>query len=291
MSSMLQRHARNIASRPDRGERRSGAAGCGAIGSRFVSAPPSSTFALGARSFVRGARWLAVHPKLWPHAIVPALIAVVLVTTFAGAGAWAAWRLSAPLRTDASLLWRVLGVLEALAVGGVSVGVGALLGLSLAQPASGWALDHLSRTLDLSLGGVARPDGGWWETAWRGLRVILAGLAVSLPALGALLLLDVLFPPAMVVTVPLKFVIGALVVAWDLLDYPFGLRGTAVRERLRFMRAHLRPVLAFGACASLLLLIPGVGLLVLLPLGVTGATHLVAAIERGPGLPPSVKPG
>lgn len=250
--------------------------------------PPSLT--LGARSFVRGAQWVARNPRLWPHAIVPALLAVLMVTTFAGLGWWAAWKLSAPLRGDVSVLWQIVGLLEAVAVGGVSVGVGALLGLSLAQPASGWALDHLSRTIDLSLGGVDRPDGGWLETAWRGLRVTLAGLAVSLPLLGALLLLDLVFPPAMVVTVPLKFVIGALVVAWDLLDYPFGLRGMRVRERVRFIRANLRSVLGFGACASLLLFIPGVGLLVLLPLGVAGATQLVGEIERGASLLPPVKP-
>ncbi len=79
--------------------------------------------------------------------------------------------------------------------------------------------------------------------------------------------------------------------AWDLLDYPFGLRGMRVRERLRFIRANFRAVLGFGACASLVLVIPGVGLLVLLPLGVAGATHLVADVERGLSLPPSVKPG
>lgn len=251
--------------------------------------PP--TLVHGARSFVRGARWLLGHPKHWPHAVVPALLALVLVTAFAGVGVWAAWHFSAPLRGDGSVLWQVLGTLEAIALGALAVGVGALLGLSLAQPASGWALDSISRSLDASLGGADRPDDGWFATAWRGLRVTLAGLAVSLPVFALLLLVDVLFPPAIVVTLPLKFVVGALVVAWDLLDYPFGLRGVRVRDRLRFMRANFRAVLGFGACASLVLLVPGVGLLVLLPLGVAGATQLVAEIERGPSLPPPVKPG
>lgn len=248
-----------------------------------------SSLALGARSFFHGARWLALNPKLWPHAIVPALLALGMVTAFAGLGGWAAWRLSAPLRGDVSVLWQIVGVLEAIAVGGLAVGVGALVGISLAQPASGWALDHLSRAIEVSLGGEARPDGAWLETAWRGLRVTLAGLAVSLPLLAALLLLDLVFPPAMLVTVPLKFVVGAMVVAWDLLDYPFGLRGMRVRERLRYIRSNFRAVLGFGACASLVLFIPGIGLLVLLPLGVAGATHLVVAVERSLVLPAAVK--
>lgn len=248
-----------------------------------MQAPPPPTLALGARSFVRGARWLVTHPPQWPYALVPALFAMVMVVSFGGAGVWAALHLSAGHRAADSLGWQVVGVLESLAVGVVAVGVGVLLGLSLAQPASGFALDHLSRRLERTLGGPDRPDGAWLETAWRGLRVTLAGLAVSLPIFAVLLVVGMAVPFAVFVTVPLKFAVGSLLVAWDLLDYPFGLRGMRVRERVRWIRANFRAVLAFGASAALLLLIPGVGLLVL-PLGVAGATQLVVALE-GAGAP------
>ncbi len=239
--------------------------------------PPSLT--LGARSFVRGARWLITDPKQWPYAMVPALFAMVILTACGGAGVWAAWRVSEPLRSRDALGWQIVGALEALAVGIGAVGVGVLLGLSLAQPAAGFALDQISRRIDVSLGGVDRPDGSFWETTWRGLRVTLAGLAVSLPIFGVLLLVGAVVPFAVFVTVPLKFMLGSLLVAWDLLDYPFGLRGMRVRERLRWMRSNFRAVLGFGASAALLLLVPGLGLLVL-PLGVAGATQLVAEVER-----------
>ncbi len=239
--------------------------------------PPS--LLLGARSFVRGARWLITDPKQWPYAMVPALFAMVIVTVCGGAGVWAALRISAPLRARDALGWQIVGALETLAVGIGAVGIGVLLGLSLAQPAAGFALDQISRRIDVSLGGVDRPDGAWWETTWRGLRVTLAGLAVSLPIFALLLVIGMVVPFAVFVTVPLKFVLGSLLVAWDLLDYPFGLRAMRVRERVRWMRANFRAVLGFGASAAVLLLVPGVGLLVL-PLGVAGATQLVSEVER-----------
>lgn len=239
--------------------------------------PPPIT--LGARSFVRGARWLVTHPKQWPYAMVPALFALVMVTSFGGAGVWAALHFSHAHRTADALGWQIVGVLETVAMMVGAVGLGVLLGLSLAQPASGFALDQISRRLELSLGGPNRPDGAFMETAWRGLRVTLAGLAVSLPLFGLLLLVGMVVPFAVFVTVPLKFVLGSLLVAWDLLDYPFGLRGMRVRERLRWIRANFRAVLGFGASAAVLLLVPGVGLLVL-PLGVAGATELVTAVEK-----------
>jgi CysZ protein len=98
--------------------------------------------------------------------------------------------------------------------------------------------------------------------------------------LAMLALISALVPPAAVVTVPLKFVVSSLVIAWDLLDYPFGLRGMGVRARLGWMRENLGAVLLFGASTGALLLIPLLGLFVL-PCGVVAATELVVRVERG----------
>jgi CysZ protein len=78
----------------------------------------------------------------------------------------------------------------------------------------------------------------------------------------------------------LKFVVSSLVIAWDLLDYPFGLRAMGVRARLGWMRENLGAVLLFGASTGALLLIPLLGLFVL-PCGVVAATELVVRVERG----------
>jgi UDP-N-acetylmuramate--alanine ligase len=104
--------------------------------------------------------------------------------------------------------------------------------------------------------------------------------STSAPLIVALAIISALVPPAAVVTVPLKFVVSSLVIAWDLLDYPFGLRAMGVRARLGWMRENLGAVLLFGASTGALLLIPLLGLFVL-PCGVVAATELVVRVERG----------
>src|SRR5262249_54572504 len=93
-------------------------------------------------------------------------------------------------------------------------------------------------------------------------------------ALVGLFLIALFFPPAAVVTVPAKFVVCSWVMAWDFLDYPLGLRGLGVRARLRWC---LRP---FGAFTGFGLVWVGVCIvawvvLVLLPMGVAGATRML----------------
>jgi CysZ protein len=82
-----------------------------------------------------------------------------------------------------------------------------------------------------------------------------------------------------VVTVPLKFLVGAWLLAWNFLDYPLSVRGCGVRHRLRWVFTHFGAVTAFGLVWAMLLIVPGIFLLIL-PMGVAGATRLVVAAER-----------
>lgn len=235
----------------------------------------------GLHAFVRGAGWVISTPSAWPLAAVPVLVALALATLFVGGGVWGAFAASESLRHGGSALGAAGGWALTVVLVVAAVVVGWLVAITLAQPVSGPALDGLSRRVEASLGGQHRPDGPFWETVWRGLRVTLAGLAVGLPLIAALTVIGLVIPGAVVVTVPLKFVVAALLLSWDLMDYPFGLRGMRVRERVAFMRANLGAVLGFGLACSAVMLIPAVGLLVL-PLGVAGATRLVVATEREP---------
>ena len=63
---------------------------------------------------------------------------------------------------------------------------------------------------------------------WRSLQVTFTALLVGLPILAVLALVTFLAPPAAVVTIPLKFIGSALMIAWDFLDYPLSARGTTV---------------------------------------------------------------
>ncbi len=236
----------------------------------------------GLRAAFGGLKFIVLRPRSWPWSLVPVVVALVLVLGFGVSLGTLVWRLSSAWRHAAGL-WAVLGWLGSVgAILGSSV-VALLAGLSLAQSVAGFALEALSRQQEVELGGEARPDGSFWDSTWRGLRVTLAALALGLPVIVILSILGLVIPFAFVVTVPLKFVVTGLLVAWDFLDYPLGLRGMAVRDRLTFVRTHLRAVLAFGMAMAAMLLIPGVGLL-LLPIGAAAATRLVVAAERA--LPP-----
>jgi len=232
----------------------------------------------GLRAAVGGARFIILRPKSWPLSLVPVLVAVLLIVLLGLSLGTLVWRLSDAWR-HAEGLKAVLGWLGSVGALLGSTVASLLLGLTLAQPISGFALDALSRQQEVALGGEERPDGALWETTWRGLRVTFAGLALGLPLIVVLSILGLVIPFGFVVTVPLKFLVTGLLVAWDFLDYPLGLRGMAVRARLRFMRTHLRAMVAYGLAMGALLLIPGVGLL-LLPIGVAAATQLVVATER-----------
>lgn len=228
----------------------------------------------GAKAFFGGIGFIVGRPAMWGWALIPVIVASAL---FGGLGALAIWGGSeaaarmvenvAGLWTLKVLFW-IVGLLFAF-----------IFALSFAQPLSGFALDAIARRQELALGGRAHPGHPFFASLLRSLRVTLAALAVTLPILGLLSLVTLLFPPASVVTVPLKFVVAGFAITYDFLDYPLGLRGAGVRARGAFLRAHFGAMLGFGLSAAAILLIPGVGLL-LLPFGVAGATRMVVLADR-----------
>ncbi|MBX3213835.1 MAG: EI24 domain-containing protein [Labilithrix sp.] len=236
----------------------------------------------GASAFFGGFGFVVSRPSLWGWAAIPALAATLL---FFGLGALAVWggaALADTLIAEPSGAFTTAGVwLLRVVFWLVGVVLSFLVAISLAQPLSGFALDAIARRQELALGGRTWPDQPFVGAALRSLRVTLTALAVSLPLLALLTLITLLAPPASVVTVPLKFLVTGLAVAYDFLDYPLGLRGVGVRARLGFIRDHAAAVLGFGVAAALLLLVPGVGL-VLLPFGVAGAARLVVATDQAP---------
>ena len=111
------------------------------------------------------------------------------------------------------------------------------------------------------------------------LKIAAFTLIVGGIVLCGLFFVDLMFPPATIVTVPLKFVFCGWLFAWDLLDYPLGLRGLGVRDRLHWVRRNLGAFTTFGIATTMAIIVPGTVLL-LLPMGVAGATQLVIEDER-----------
>jgi len=140
-------------------------------------------------------------------------------------------------------------------------------------------LERVVSITELELHAPQRAALGFFAEFYCGARALLSSLALTLPLLLALSLLELLLPGFTLVSVPLKLLLGALGVAWGLFDYPLTLRGIGARERLRFMRRHFAVVLGFGSAFSLLFWLPCFGVL-MLPVGVAAATQLYWEIER-----------
>lgn len=222
-------------------------------------------FFAGVRALFGGVAFIVTTPSAWGWAMIPVLVAGLL---FGGGGALAIW---SGTKLSEYLLLRIV-------FWAIGLVVAFFLAISLAQPLSGFALDAIARKQELALGGRTWPSQPALTGALRSLRVTLTALAIGLPILAALALVTFLFPPAAVVTVPLKFIVTGVLAAYDLLDYPLSLRGRTVSDRLVFIRANFAAVLGFGVATAALLLIPGVGLF-LLPFGVAGATRMVVEGE------------
>jgi CysZ protein len=230
----------------------------------------------GVRAFFGGIGFVVGKPSTWGWAIVPVVVLVTLAGTLCTLGFFGADHLAGRWVSGTDDLAQaariaLTGLLTLAAIAG-----GLLVALTLAQPLSGFALEAIVRKQDAELGLPAWPKLPVVRAMGHTLGATTLGLLVWFVVFSILWLGTLLVPPLAIVTVPLKFLISALLVAWDLLDYPFGLRGIGVGERLSFCVRNFSAVLSFGVLGALVMLTPGLGVL-LLPFGAAGAARLVAA--------------
>jgi CysZ protein len=110
-------------------------------------------------------------------------------------------------------------------------------------------------------------------------RVTVLMIVVGGTVYTVLFVVDFFFPPALVVTAPLRFIVGAWLLAWNFLDYPLSLRGLGVIARVRWSVRHFEEFTVFGVIWATLLFVPGLFFL-MLPMGVAGAARLVVETQR-----------
>ncbi len=167
-------------------------------------------------------------------------------------------------------------------VGALVLILAALAGFGIAQPLSGPALNRIVRRAEADLGAAgsmgAWPPSSFAEDVGRALQSIALSYAIRLPILAVLYAITFFFPPAAVVTFPIKLVVLGLVVAWDLCDYPLSIHRVPVAARVAFVSRNLRAMVGFGFGLGLLSLLP-CALVLVLPAGVAGrrAAHAGAS--------------
>jgi len=226
-------------------------------------------------AFFGGAAFILTTPRVWPLAVIPAMILSVLWTGFTALAIWGAVELSDSLIAPPRGTWAGIGYWTLVILfSALGILLAALAALTLAQPLSGPALERISIAQQRKLTGTAPPQHPFLQSIWVSLKAVLFALATGGTAIVVLFFVNWIFPPAAVVTVPLKFLVGSWMLAWDFLDYPLGLRGLGVRARLAWVWRNPGAFTMYGIIGALFTVVPG-AVLLLLPVGVAGATRLV----------------
>jgi len=237
-------------------------------------------FRAGFGALFKGIGFVFTTPRIWPYAAVPALILISMASVLVWiAVSWVAPAVEGWLGEPASWYGQIgvtlATVLSAILVGGLGV----LLALALTPPLSGPALERIVAEKERQLGVPPREPHSFLSEMWCGLRAQLFAASFAVPLLIALWIVDLLLPPAAVITSPLKFLVAAFALAWNLFDYPLTLRGMRMRRRYRLLTSYKRATLGFGTAFALLFFVPCFGVL-MLPVGVAAATELIWRMLR-----------
>lgn len=247
---------------------------------------PVPGFVDGVKCFFGGLGFLVKTPGAWPLALVPVVVVLLLggalctlaVSYVPGwAGDWMGeltgrdGKLDAALSVGFSVLVTVIAVILAVFVA-----------FTLSQPISGPAFEALVRRQEVDLGLPPRPETSFLADVWLALKSSILGLAIATPVLAVLFLVGFFFPPAQVVTIPLKILVAVVVLAWDVCDVPLGLRGIGASRRVGILGRHIGAVFGMATGVALLAVVP-CGILLAMPIGVIGAARLVHAIEQAEG--------
>jgi len=234
----------------------------------------------GLEAFAGGIGFVIITPRVWGYALVPVAMLLLLSCGLTGLAIWGSHSLSTKVFGPDAGAWGQIGYWTlTITLGLVGFVVAALLALSLAQPLSGWALESISHAQEVALTGSAAPKTSFLANLISTAKAVLMALLIGGTLLTILFLISFFFPPAAVVTVPLKFIVCGWMLAWDFIDYPLAMRGVGLERRFAWVGRNFGAFTLFGLAWALLVIVPGVVLLVL-PMGVAGATQLVIADER-----------
>ena len=211
------------------------------------------------------------RPRLWPHALLPSLLAVALMGAGLVLGLFAIPGLEGVFspRLEHVSAWLRLAALVALWI--TCLGSGLLLGLALALLLTAPILERFSHRVERLLRGRAADPGG--SLGWE-VRQSVRGAAYFLAAAPAAFVLGLL-PVAGPV---LGAVWGAHALSFQQTEAPLSRRGLSFSARRTWHRRWRPESLGFGLAGLLTLVVP-VANLILTPALAAGATLLVLELE------------
>ena len=227
--------------------------------------------AAGAWHVPAGFGFLLRRPGLWPFAVLPVVIAIVLgfaglmLAMFVGA------RIEAQIAPAPGTVPVGVELLVGLLLWTAILGSGVFVGLGLALAITSPSLDLLSSHVEARVRGrTARSARG---TAWEALQALRGSLYFLAAAPGVFLL--GLIP---VVGPFLAVAWGSWALAFQMTDSALSRRGMSFAEKRRWHRSWRPESLGFGLAGMVGLLVPFANL-ILAPALVTGGTLLVLDLE------------
>lgn len=229
---------------------------------------PLVRFFHGINFYFRGFGLLIRYPGLFTLALFPIILTVLVFIGLAWGSSYliGSWlQQSQLLAVDGQLVIRALIFLLALFV--MYLIYLPLTRIFLAPFSE--KISHKTSTLSGATS-LAKNELGFFRSIWEGVKLV----ALQLVLLGIVFLFTIFLPP---VGVPLGIVVTICFCGIDFLDVPLSMRGLSMRHKFSLLWHSRALVLGFALAGYLLLHIPILNLLVL-PIGIIGATLLVNGV-------------
>ena len=227
--------------------------------------------AAGAWHVLAGFGFLLRRPRLWPLAVLPAILAAVCLAAGLMAALYGMHRVETALVPGPEKIGPALAFVLTLLVWVGTLVSGLVLALAAALLLSAPVLEQLSRRVDELVRGqkIDRSRGWGWELAqsFRGALYFL----VASPGVFLLSLVPVVGPP-------LALLWGAYALAFQQTDAALARRGLDFAARRAWHRYWKLESLGFGFTGLLTLIVPVANLLVT-PVLAVGGTLLVLELE------------
>lgn len=236
---------------------------------------------------LRGAQFLAAHPRLWKWVVLPYFVTLILfgligwgaVAAIAAVVAWVAHFLPEWLAT---VLGPLLGVVLGLGVAVVLLYVY----FGVATVVAGPFCELLAEAAEVAHTGRPSPAFSVTGLLLDLLRTVAHEARRTLRYLVLIAILGILSMfvpgPGTVVAAVAGFFVAGRFVAWDVLDWTLARRGLGYAAKVRFLADHRGATTGLGLAIAGGLVIPIVGPL-FLPIGAVAGMLLVTDVEARAG--------
>ena len=245
----------------------------------------------GAYDGLRGAAYLARHPRLWVWVIAPAVLAVVILVVAVGSilGLLSPWIAALAAYLPGSWADNLLKIVAGIVLAIASVSIFISLAALIAAPFN----EELSEAIEERETGVPGPK----FSILRFLVDLVIGIAhaarrvsIYIVVMGALLILGIAVP---VIGTTVAAVLGAIATArfasYDAFDAIWARRRWRYRQKTAYLRENRWRTLGMGGVVAVVLVVPGLNVIGL-SIGATAATLRVIDQERAKSAGQAAKP-